>query len=236
MIEEGDSMGVFSVVLLTAAPPGMAADSSGPFAKIDGRESLLRAVELFLNRDNIKQIQIVFLPEALEEAKRKYGGHLSFSGVKVLSGGPKWNDQLAVAAEKIVPDATHVIVHDAARPAVAYSDIDALLEEAPKHPIVSLTSPVRSSLVEVDDGGNALAVHPPTSYLHLLTPQSFARDKFMALAKSKSDPHASEITLLKGSSLNQRCDANTSYIKAMINMLPKPKIKGPLTPFEEAQW
>ena len=230
-------MGVFSVVLVTAPPPGTSADASGPFMKIDGRESLLRAVELFLNRDNIKQIQIVFQPEGIEEAKRKYGGHLSFSGVKVLAGGPKWNDQLSVAAEKIVPDATHVIVHDAARPAVAYNDIDALLEEAEKHPIVALASPVRSSLVEVDEGRNALAIHSGNSYMHLLTPQSFARDKFISLAKSKADPHASEITLLQGSSLNQRCgDGNTSFIKAMINMLPKAKIKGPLTPFEEAQW
>ena len=28
----------------------------------------------------------------------------------------------------------------------------------------------------------------------------------------------------------------TSFIKAMINMLPKPKIKAPSSPFEEAQW
>jgi len=230
-------MAVFSVVIVTAPPAGMAADAAGPFVKIDGRESLLRAVELFLNRDNVKQMQIVFQPDALEEAKRKYGGHLSFSGVKVLSGGPKWNDQLATAAEKIAPEATHVIVHDAARPAVAYSDIDTLLETAEKHPIVSLASQVRSTLVEVDEGGNGLAVHPPARFMHLLTPQSYTREKFLALAKSKSDPHASEVTLLKGSGLNLRCgDGNVSLIKAMLNLLPKPKIKGPLTPFDEAQW
>jgi 2-C-methyl-D-erythritol 4-phosphate cytidylyltransferase len=234
---KGDAMGVFSVVLVTAPPAGTSADAAGPFMKIDGRESLLRAVELFLNRENIKQIQIVFQQEALEEAKRKYGGHLSFSGVKVAVGGPKWNDQLAAAAEKIVPDATHVIVHDAARPVVPYNDIDALLEIAEKHPIVALTSPVHTNLVEIDEGGNALAVHSAKGYMNLLAPQSFTRDKFIELAKSKSDPHASEITLLKGSGLNLRCgDGNTSLIKAMINLLPKPKIKGPLTPFEEAQW
>jgi 2-C-methyl-D-erythritol 4-phosphate cytidylyltransferase len=230
-------MAVFSVVLITAPPPGVNADAAGPFVKIDGRESLLRAVELFLNRETIKQIQVVFSPDGIEESKRKYGGHLSFSGVKVLTGGPKWNDQLAAAAEKVAPEATHVIVHDAARPAVAYSDIDALLEEAEKHPIVSLATPARSNLVEIDDGGNALAVHPATQYMSLLTPQAFAREKFIELAKARSDPHASQITLIKGSGLNLRCgDGNVSLIKAMINLLPKPKIKGPLTPFEEAQW
>jgi len=229
---------LFSVVVVTAPPPGQGSEAGGPFVKIDGRESLLRCVELFLNRENIKQIQIVFQAEAIEEAKKKYGAHLSFSGVKVATGGPKVVDQLAAAAEKIVPDATHIIVHDAARPAVAYSDIDALMEEAEKHPIVALATPTRSMLVEVDEGGNALAYHPPVRFMNLATPQVFSRDTFMELCKSKTEPHASQVTLLKGSPLNVRIGGagDVSMIKAMLNMLPKPKIKPPSSPFEEAQW
>ncbi|HEY1628457.1 MAG TPA: 2-C-methyl-D-erythritol 4-phosphate cytidylyltransferase [Tepidisphaeraceae bacterium] len=230
-------MAEFSVLILTAAPPGQAAEAGGAFAKIDGRESLLRCSELFLNRDNIKQIQIVFQPEGLDEAKKKYGGHLSFSGVKVLSGGPRWINQLAAAVNTISPQATHVIVHDAARPAVAYSDIDALMSEAEKHPIVMLASAGRSSLVEVDEGGNPVAFHPPTRFMNLATPQVFKREKFIELAKNKTEPHASEVTLLKGSPLNVRIGGgDVSLVRAMINLLPKPKIKGPTSPFEEAQW
>ena len=47
----------FSVVIVTAAPAGQAAEAGGAFVKIDGREALLNSVELFLNRDNVKQIQ-----------------------------------------------------------------------------------------------------------------------------------------------------------------------------------
>src|SRR5437870_5582266 len=101
-------MATFSVIILTAAPSGAAQDAGGAFVKIDGRESLLRAVELFLNRDNIKQIQLVFDNAKLEEGKRKYGGHLSFSGVKVVGASPKWHEQLAAVSEKLVPDATHI--------------------------------------------------------------------------------------------------------------------------------
>src|SRR5450432_813040 len=143
-------MASFSVLVLTAPPPGQGAEAGGPFVKIDGREALLRSVELFLNRENVVQTQIIFDPDDIEEAKRKYGGHLSFSGVKVLTGGPKWVDQLAAAADTISTESTHVIVHDAARPAVAYSDIDALMSEAESHPVVSLATVMRSPLVEVD--------------------------------------------------------------------------------------
>src|SRR4051794_21055982 len=103
----------FSVLILTASPPGLPAETggvaggAGPFIKIDGREALLRSVELFLNRDNVKQIQLVFLPADAEEGKRKFGAHLGFSGVKLVSGGPKWLDQIAAGAEKLSAEATH---------------------------------------------------------------------------------------------------------------------------------
>ncbi|HEV8608328.1 MAG TPA: 2-C-methyl-D-erythritol 4-phosphate cytidylyltransferase [Tepidisphaeraceae bacterium] len=232
-------MANFSVLLLTAPPAGHAAEIGGPFVKIDGRESLLKTVELFLNRDNIKQIQICFLPENLEEAKRKYAPHLSFSGVKVLSGGPRWIDQIAAASGKISPDATHVIIHDAARPAVSYADIDALMEMADKNDAVTLAAASRNPLIEVDEGGNALAIHPPSHYLQLLTPQAFSKSTFDKMAATKQEIHPSQLKILKGSSLNIRAgggEAGPGLIKAMLNLLPKPKIKGPTSPFEEAQW
>jgi 2-C-methyl-D-erythritol 4-phosphate cytidylyltransferase len=232
-------MANFSVLLLTAPPAGGAAEAGGPFVKIDGRESLLKTVELFLNRDNIKQIQIVFLPENLEEAKRKYAPHLSFSGVKVLSGGPRWIDQIAAAAGKIAPEATHVVVHDSARPAVAYADIDALLDIAEKNDAVTLAAASRTQLIEVDEGGNPLAIHPPSRYVQLLTPQVFSKATFEKMASTKQELHPSQLKILKGSPLNIRAgggEAGPGLIKAMLNLLPKPKIKGPTSPFEEAQW
>ena len=56
-------MDMFSVLVLTATPPGLGAEGGGAYMKIDGREAILRSVELFLNRDNVKQVQVVFLPD-----------------------------------------------------------------------------------------------------------------------------------------------------------------------------
>jgi 2-C-methyl-D-erythritol 4-phosphate cytidylyltransferase len=180
----------------------------------------------------------VFLEEAMEEAKRKFGGHLSFSGVKVVAGGPRWLDQVAAAAEKIDVDATHVILHDAARPAVPYSDIDALMEAAEGHEVAVLTTPLRTPVVELDEGGNAVANHLPREFQHLLMPQVFSREKFLQLAQTKQEIHASELHLVKGSPLNIRVGGggDVSMVNAMLRMLPKPKVKPPSSPFEEAQW
>jgi len=231
-------MAVFSVLLVTASPPGQASEATGAFVKIDGREALLRSVEMFLNRENVKQIQICFTPEAMEEGKRKYAAHLGFSGVKVLSGGPRWIDQIGSASGKIAAECTHVIVHDAARVAVPYTDLEGLMEVAEKQEAVALASPVRGALVEVDEGGEAMAIHPASRFMELLGTQAFSRGKFEAMAKSKQEPHASQLHLLKGSGLNIRAGGagDASLVKAMLNLLPKAKVKGPTNPFEEAQW
>jgi len=231
-------MATFSALVLTAAPAGLAAEAGGAFVKIDGREAILRSVELFLNRDNVKQVQVAFVPEEAEEGRRKYGPHLGLFGVKVLTGGPRWIDQIAAALEKISPEATHVIVHDAARPVVAYSDVDALIEAAEGSDVVSLATPLRASVVEVDEGGNALAFHMPSQYMQLLTPQVFSIAAFKEMAGSKKEPHASKYKLIKGSPLNVRAGGpgDERMVKTMLGMLPKPKMKGPNNPFEEAQW
>jgi 2-C-methyl-D-erythritol 4-phosphate cytidylyltransferase len=238
-------MASFSIVILTARPPGLGslgAESADPLAagayiKIDGRESLMKAVELFLNRDNISQKLLVIDSRAAEEAKRRFGAHLGFSGVKLVSAGAKWTEQLAVAAQQIAAESTHVILHDAARPAVAYSDIDALLREAEGHDAVALTAPLRTGLVELDEGGSPIAFASADRYAQVLYPQAFTKSKFLELAKS-GELHASQYTLLKGSPLNVRVatPGDAAFAKNILHLLPKPKIKAATNPFGEAEW
>ena len=231
-------MAGFSVVLLTAAPSGLGADGAGAFVKVDGRECLLRSVEMFLNRDNVKQIHVVVADDKIEEAKKKYGAHLSFSGVKLIAGGQQWMDQLAPAAERISADCSHVILHDAARPAVAYGDIDALMAEVEKHPVAVLTTPIRAGLIETEESGKPLAFRAPQRFVQVVTPWALRKDKFAEMAKNKREPSAADVWLVRSSPLNIRVSApaDAALAKVMIAMLPKPKIKGPDNPFEEAQW
>lgn len=232
-------MPIFSVVLLTAAPAGLAKEGSGgAFVKLDGREALLKSAELFLNRDPVKQIQVVIAVDQIEEAKRKYGAHFGFSGIELIAGGPRWIDQIAAVKDKISADATHVVVHDAARPAVAYSDIDALLSAEASATVTGLSLPVRANLVELDEGGSPIAIQPPDRFVQLVTPLVYTRAAFDELATSKREPHASTLTLIKGHPANVRLNsaADATYVSAMIKLLPKPKLKAPDSPFDEAQW
>ena len=136
------------------------------------------------------------------------------------------------------PAVTHVLVHDAARPAVSYVDIDAIMEAAESHAVVSLVTPCRGTLVEVDEGGGVMAFQSPSRFMQMLTPQVFTKAKFLEMVAAKQEPHASQFTLLKGSALNIRLGGagDAALARAMIGMLPKPKAKPLSSPFEEAQW
>ena len=227
----------FTVILLTAPPPGLAHEAGGAFVRIDNREALLRSAELFINRPGVEQIVMMVTADDMDQAKDRYGPHLSFSGVKLVAGGPRWLDQVAAAAAAVSADATHVILHDAARPAVPYTDVEAVMSAAANHPAVALATPVRTTTVETDDGGDPMAFHLPTNRMQLLTPQAFDRPTFDVLAKTKVETHPSKVTLVKGSPLNVRVGsaADAGLVKAVLSLLPKPKVKAS-SPFEEAQW
>jgi 2-C-methyl-D-erythritol 4-phosphate cytidylyltransferase len=230
-------MATFSVLLLTAAPPGHG-EGGGAYLKIDGRESLLRAVEMFLNRDNVKQMQLVVPAAGAEEAKRKYGANLGFSGVKLIVGGVKWIEQIQAGAKTISPECSHVIVHDAARPAVPYTDIESIMTAADSSEAAVLAAPIRSTLLEVDEGSNGLAYHLPSQFLQVQTPQVYSRKMLEQIAADGKEPHASQLKIVKGSPLNVRLatGADASFVRAMITMLPKPKTRAASSPFDEAQW
>ena len=147
-------------------------------------------------------------------------------------------DQIEAAGDKISPDATHVIVHDAARPAVPFSDIDAVMDAAEKSDAVALASPLRTPLVEVDEGGNPVGYHLPAVVHAPADAAGLLEAKFAEMAAGGKELHPSQVKLVKGSPLNVRVGGrgDATLVKAMINMLPKPKVKPPSSPFEEAQW
>ena len=171
-------MAIFSVALLTAVPPGLSGEAGGAFVKIDGRESVLRAVEMFLNRDNVRQIQLIVPHATAEDAKKKFGANLAFSGVKLAAGGTRWMEQLQAAAKALADEITHVIVHDAVRPAVPYTDLESAMAVSEKADAVMLASPVRGPLMEVDEGLAALAQHPASGFMLVQTPQIFCATSF----------------------------------------------------------
>lgn len=113
----------------------------GPGQKLDqdvgGRPLILRTVELFTKREEVRTIVVGAPPDELEDFKSKYGPALGFHGATVVAGGreARWETVRNALAE--IPDeCTHIAVHDAARPAAGNTLLDHLFEAARSLPAV----------------------------------------------------------------------------------------------------
>ena len=225
-------MNAIATVLLTAAPDGFAYDNAA-MTRIDGREAALRCMEMYTNREGILQTIIVVADADAEETRRKIGSHLSFMGIKLITAGSGWAEQLATAAKVLKAETTHVIVHDAARPAVPFSDLDRLIETAGKYPAVALGRSLKGTLAtcKIVPGAAEIAAQ---AIAEVFGPVLYDRPTYELAAAGK---RPTAVQLIEGSPLNVRCGwQDTGYVKAMVGLLPKPKAKAALSPFEEAQW
>src|SRR5688572_22121321 len=225
-------------MLLTAPPPGVVG-SQGAYVKVDGRECIRRSAELYSTRPDISQILCTFATADAEDAKQRFGGHLSFSGVKIGAPADGWYGQIKALAGKIDAEITHVLVHDAARAAVAITDLDALTASAEEHPdaAAALSADVETGLVESDGQGHAIGYRPADAFRLLLWPRLYPRPMLAELSEGR-EPAAAKLRLVPGLPLNVRCNgpADAKRVAAMIKLLPEPKREGPLSPFDEAKW
>jgi 2-C-methyl-D-erythritol 4-phosphate cytidylyltransferase len=118
---------------------------------LGGRAVLLRTVEVFTKRDEVKSIVVAGPHEGFNEFRDKFGPTLGFHGAKLIPGGRthRWETVQAALAhpDAIAPDTTHVAIHDAARPGVSADVLDRVFEAARTLnaviPVVAITSTIK---------------------------------------------------------------------------------------------
>lgn len=114
---------------------------------IGGRAVLVRAVELFTNRPEIQQIIIAVDPNKVDQFKFKWGDKLGFFGVTIVPGGEaeRWETVLR-AIEAVDENATHIAVHDAARPITSPQVIERCFEAAELYKAVIPASRITATI------------------------------------------------------------------------------------------
>lgn len=129
-----------------------------PRSKLDedlgGRPVLQRTVELFTKDDRFGSI-IVAGPHdeaAMQEFRSKYADKLGLMGVTICMGGKTHRHETVAAALALVREgATHVAVHDAARPCTPAELIERVLEAAERHAAVVPGVEVSDTLKRVEE-------------------------------------------------------------------------------------
>lgn len=106
---------------------------------LGGRPVLHRTVDLFSKRDDVDQV-IVAGPHdeaAFGEFRLRHGDKLALMGVSICRGGKTHRYETVQAAlEHVADDATHIAVHDGARPCASMEMLDRLFKAAQSHDAV----------------------------------------------------------------------------------------------------
>jgi len=222
-----------------------------PFVDVAGRAAFLRSVELFANRDDVKQMLLAIAPEDEELVDVKWGPNLKFYNVKICFGGAERFDTVKKALELVKETIDLIAVHDAVRCCVTKKWIDDCFAAAAKTGAAILTCPVAATIKEVRDNTIIKTVDRAGLY-EAQTPQVFeasllkkAYENLKNLDTNKiSDDsqlvealgHKVSIVETDSSNIKITRQSDIAIAEAILKSRPKPKPKGYVGPYAEAQW
>jgi len=132
----------------------------------------LRSIELFSNRDEVKQILLGIAPEDQETLKINWGAKLSFFNVKIFLGGQERCDTIRKALELLKDAIELVAVHDACRCCATEPLVTDILAKAAETGAAIPGAPVTATIKQVKDGAIIRTVDRSGLY-EAQTPQVF---------------------------------------------------------------
>ena len=240
-------------VIICAAGPGkrFGGKRHKQFVDIAGRAAFLRSVELFSNREDVKQILLAIPQEDEEIVEIRYGANLTLFNVKLLIGGVTRFETVNKALQLLKDDIELVAIHDAARCCVTAKWIEDAIKTASKTGAAILACPVIATLKEVKDGIIVKNVDRKGLY-EAQTPQVFevkllkqSREKVTKenAGKITDDSqliealgHPVSIVETDSSNIKITYPADAAIAEAILKARPDPKKEGYIGPFYEAQW
>ncbi len=145
------SQNVAAIICAAGASNRFGGKRKKAFVDVAGRAVFLRSVELFSNRDDVKQVLLGISPDDEELVNVKWGPNLKFFGVKTFLGGAERFDTVNKGLELVKDDVDLVAVHDACRCCVMEKLVDASIAAAAKSGAAIPACPVTATIKEAKD-------------------------------------------------------------------------------------
>lgn len=141
---------------------GYSASASKIEFELAHKPVFLRTIELFHGRMDVGQILLAVHPKRLDDFKFRWADQLGFLGVKLIAGGEaeRWQT-VQLALEHIADDATHIAVHDAARPCASNEMIDRVFEAASRLGAVVPGLPMSDTVKRAEPSDDSAASADP---------------------------------------------------------------------------
>jgi 2-C-methyl-D-erythritol 4-phosphate cytidylyltransferase len=245
-------MGPFAVIFPAAGKSSRFGDPKQKkiYAELTGRAVWLRAVEPFLNRDDVGQMILAIAPEDRELFERRYRANVAFMNIRVIEGGAERSDTVARALEVVDEKCEFVAIHDAARPCLAAGLVDAVFAAARQHGAALPAIPVAETIKRVDEERFTTETVPRERLYLAQTPQVFRRDLLIkayaqrgrAGARITDDCQLVEAighhsAVVEGSRFNLKITTHEDLrlAAAILPLLDVPRSEGPSHPYSDEQ-
>jgi len=172
--------------IIVAAGKGVRAGGNVPkqFALLCGKPMLMHSVTALSSHPAITEITLMIGEGQEDDAREKLGDSVNF--VRLVTGGAERRDSVRAGLETLEgKGVTRVLIHDAARPFLPATVIDALLAALDHAPGAVPVLPVADTLAK---GDATLGDNVPRSGLNRIqTPQAFDFDAILAAHRAWPD-------------------------------------------------
>jgi len=218
---------------------------------VAGRAVFFRSVELFSNRDDVKQVLLGIASEDQELVSVKWGPNLKFFNVQIFMGGSERFDTVKKGIELVRDDIGLIAVHDACRCCVTEEIIGSTIAAAAKSDAAIDACPVTATIKQVKNNIIIQTVDR-TGLYEAQTPQIFsssllkrAYQNLEKLDKSKISDDSQliealghKVTIVETDSSNIKItrQSDIAVAEAILKSRPALMPKGPIGPYIEAQW
>jgi 2-C-methyl-D-erythritol 4-phosphate cytidylyltransferase len=239
--------------IICAAGPGtrFGGKRKKQFVEVTGRAVFLRSIELFSDRDDVKQILLGISKEDEETVKVNWGAKLSFLHVKTFFGGKERFETIERALELLKDDVELVAVHDACRCCATEQLVTDTIARAAETGAAIPAAPVVATIKQVKDGAIVRTVDR-SDLFEAQTPQVFEtsllRRAYANIDKLDKDAvtddsflvevlgHKVSIVESDASNLKITRQTDVAIAEAILRSRPKPLPPGGVNPFAEAEW
>ncbi len=231
-------MSQFAVILAAAGKSSRFQDSyrKKVFAAVGSKPMWMYAAEAFSKRSDVVQIILVIAPEDRDLFNEKFAGNAAMLGVQAVLGGAQRADSVRNGLDEVRADVPMVAIHDAARPCIAETWIDAVFQAASKSDAAILATPCNATLKRVDPDHTISETVPRERLWLAQTPQVFKSSLLRSAYEQHPNPSAAtdeasiveaaghRVRVVEGSPLNIKVTtkADMKFAELALKALPKP--------------
>ncbi|MCP4263304.1 MAG: 2-C-methyl-D-erythritol 4-phosphate cytidylyltransferase [Planctomycetes bacterium] len=245
------SQSVAAIICAAGASSRFGGKRKKAFVDVAGRAVFLRSVEIFTNRDDVKQILLGISPEDEELVNVKWGPNLKFFNTTIFLGGGERFDTVNKGLQLVKDDIGLIAVHDACRCCVTAELIDKVIATAAEKGAAIPACPITATIKEAQENTIVRTVDRKNLY-EAQTPQVVevellkkAYDNLQNLDQSKiSDDaqlvealgHKVAIVEVDSSNIKITQQSDIAIAEAILKYRSKLMLKGPIGPYSDAQW